>query len=151
MPQLSLENGNRIALLGSPTISNPDRPGLDLEAVMLTEVLEFALSLSPVPKNVEQFIGIPHLQAYRLALGLEYATFGLVDRANKFVVLFYPPHLLPSLHVLNLFIPFYTFFQVLRSFGGYPETSNQALSFLSSSSVRSDQSTFGSTISDTSG
>ncbi|KAA1138065.1 hypothetical protein PGTUg99_027564 [Puccinia graminis f. sp. tritici] len=84
MPQLSLENGNRISLLGSPTMSNPDRPGLDLEAVMLTEVLEFALSLSPVPKNVEQFIGIPHLQAYRLALGLEYATFGLVDRANKY-------------------------------------------------------------------
>jgi len=51
---------------------------------MLTEVLEFALSLSPVPKNLDQFIGIPHLQAYRLALGLEYATFGLVDRASKY-------------------------------------------------------------------
>ncbi|WAQ88928.1 hypothetical protein PtA15_10A351 [Puccinia triticina] len=84
MPQVSLDNGNRISLLGSPAISNPERPGLDLEAVMLTEVLEFALSLSPVPKNVDQFIGIPHLQAYRLALGLEYATFGLVDRANKY-------------------------------------------------------------------
>ncbi|PLW57692.1 hypothetical protein PCANC_01350 [Puccinia coronata f. sp. avenae] len=84
MPQLTLDNGNRISLLGSPAGSNPDGPGLDLEAVMLSEVLEFALSLSPVPKNVEPFIGVPHLQAYRLALGLEYATFGLVDRANKY-------------------------------------------------------------------
>jgi hypothetical protein len=87
MPQLTLDNGNRISLLGSPAGSNPDGPGLDLEAVMLSEVLEFALSLSPVPKNVEPFIGVPHLQAYRLALGLEYATFGLVDRANKSVSL----------------------------------------------------------------
>ena len=85
MPQLTLDNGSRISLLGSPAISIPDGPGLDLEAVMLTEVLEFALSLSPVPKNLDQFIGIPHLQAYRLALGLEYATFGLVDRASKSV------------------------------------------------------------------
>ncbi|KAI9615428.1 hypothetical protein H4Q26_011366 [Puccinia striiformis f. sp. tritici PST-130] len=84
MPQLSLDNGNRISLLGSPINGGHDRSGLDLEAVMFTEVLEFALSLSPVPKNADPFIGIPHLQAYRLALGLEYATFGLVDKANKY-------------------------------------------------------------------
>lgn len=84
MPQLGLENGNRICLLGTPITSSPDRPRLDVEAVMLTEVLEFALSLSPVPKSSDPFIGLPHLQAYRLALGVECATFGLVDKANRY-------------------------------------------------------------------
>ncbi|KNZ64280.1 hypothetical protein VP01_1044g3 [Puccinia sorghi] len=83
-----------------------------LEAVLLTEVLEFALSLSPVPKNLDQFIGIPHLQAYRFALGLEYATFGLVDRANKSVLFAIFP--LNRLFTASAYPPIYFFYPLYR-------------------------------------
>ncbi|KAG0147708.1 hypothetical protein CROQUDRAFT_670305 [Cronartium quercuum f. sp. fusiforme G11] len=84
MPIVSLENGARICLLGSDPRPSRVGPGLDVEAVMLTEVLEFALSLAVVNKGQEAFMGIPHLQPYKLAMGYEYATAGLVTISYKY-------------------------------------------------------------------
>lgn len=78
-----MENGNRITLLGSDPRTPGVGPGLNVEAVMFSEVLEFALSLAVVPKGQDSFIGIPHLQGFKLAMGHEYATAGLVTTAHK--------------------------------------------------------------------
>ncbi|MBW0487823.1 hypothetical protein O181_027538 [Austropuccinia psidii MF-1] len=114
-PLLSMDNGTRISLLGCSNLSNLDKPRLDIEGVMLTEVLEFAISLSPVAKSQEQFSGIPHLQAYRLGLGLEYAAFGLVQTANK-----YCEALAATLKLSTKPCPFYnnTLIEQIKAFSG---------------------------------
>ncbi|CAH7666401.1 Sec23-binding domain of Sec16-domain-containing protein [Phakopsora pachyrhizi] len=80
----TFENGDRITLLGDNGLIGDEKPGLNVEAVMFTEVLELALSLVHTVKNQDPFIGIPHLQAYKLGLCLEYAAHGIVDIANRY-------------------------------------------------------------------
>jgi hypothetical protein len=55
----------RVHLYGSsstPSVSGP----LDVDGIILTETIEYALSLVPVLKGQEQFAGIPYLQPYKL-------------------------------------------------------------------------------------
>lgn len=56
---------SRVQLYGaaSPSTSNGT---IDIDGILLTEVLEYALSLVPVLKGQEPFAGIPSLQAYKL-------------------------------------------------------------------------------------
>lgn len=75
---------SRIALIGSVNGSDEH---LDHEAVMLTEVVEFALSLITVQKGQEAFPGLPHLQGYKLALAHDYAGCGLTSTAQRSVTL----------------------------------------------------------------
>ncbi|KAH9817670.1 Sec23-binding domain of Sec16-domain-containing protein [Melampsora americana] len=82
-PIVGMENGTRISLLGCHMQTSNAGPGL-VEAVMLTEVLEFALSLAVVSKGQDTFIGIPHIQGFKLALAYEYATSGSVTIAQKY-------------------------------------------------------------------
>jgi hypothetical protein len=55
----------------------------DSDAVLFTEVLEFALSLVPTVKGQESFAGLPHLQAYRLIRATQLAEMGHVVSANR--------------------------------------------------------------------
>ncbi|KAL0946874.1 hypothetical protein HGRIS_013040 [Hohenbuehelia grisea] len=72
----------RITLLGS---RNPQlRPQSDTDPVVLTEVLEFALSLVTPAKGVEPFTGLPHLQAFRLLRATSLAEIGEIQLANRY-------------------------------------------------------------------
>ena len=51
---------------------------------LLSEILEFALSLSP-PKGQDAFGGLPHLQAYKLVRAFHLAEMGHVEIANRYV------------------------------------------------------------------
>jgi hypothetical protein len=56
----------RIVLLGSQSPHVHTAFHRDPDNLILSEVLEFALSLASVPKGQEHFAGLPHLQAYKL-------------------------------------------------------------------------------------
>lgn len=76
--------GTRIVLLGSrgpQTTPNFDK---DSEAVVLSEIGEFALSLSTPQKGQEPFRGFPHLQAYRLMRAFMLAEIGEVQLAQRY-------------------------------------------------------------------
>lgn len=53
---------------------------------MLTELVEFALSLVPTAKGQEPFIGFPHLQAFRLYHAFCLADSGHVSQAQRLVL-----------------------------------------------------------------
>lgn len=52
---------------------------------MLTEIHEFALSLTPITKGQETFGGLPHLQAYKLLHAVRLADINLTSKASKSV------------------------------------------------------------------
>ncbi len=77
-------NGARLTLLG---LSNPKAsPAFvqDLDAILMTEVLEFAQGLVPAVKGQEPFPGIPHLQAYKLVHAQQLADLGEVGKAQRY-------------------------------------------------------------------
>ncbi|PWN31455.1 uncharacterized protein FA14DRAFT_94198 [Meira miltonrushii] len=76
--------GARLTLLGTHSPAASSAYLRDLDAIILTEVLEFALSLRTVPKGGEQFQGLPHLQAYRIVHALFLAEMGETKKALKY-------------------------------------------------------------------
>lgn len=56
-----------------------------MDSIILTEILEFALSLNPVSKGSEPFGGLPHLQPYRLLRAYALADIGEKEMAQKYV------------------------------------------------------------------
>ncbi|GAA5975728.1 hypothetical protein JCM11641_005850 [Rhodosporidiobolus odoratus] len=86
-PQTSLATGlgtpgSRIVLVGSAPFQVDG--GLDLESVKLTELVEFAFSLTPTTKGHEPFVGFPHLQAFRLYHAAVLADEGHIPQALKY-------------------------------------------------------------------
>lgn len=73
----------RICLVGSTAPSLEAREGVDSESIKLTELVEFAFSLTPAPKGQEQFLGFPHLQPFRLYHATQLADSGHVAQALK--------------------------------------------------------------------
>jgi hypothetical protein len=55
----------------------------DPDVFILSEILEFALSLPTVAKGQEPFPGIPHLQPYRLLRAFALAETGEIALANR--------------------------------------------------------------------
>ncbi|KAF8964701.1 Sec23-binding domain of Sec16-domain-containing protein [Flammula alnicola] len=85
-PQTSLIGGlgspsARITLVGS---RNPADVTKDSDALIFSEILEFALSLVPTVKGQEPFHGIPHLQAYRFIRAVSLAETGDIQLANRY-------------------------------------------------------------------
>jgi hypothetical protein len=56
----------------------------DLDGILLTEVIEFALSFIPTVKGQEAYLGLPHLQAYKLVHARALSDLGLHSRAQKY-------------------------------------------------------------------
>mgnify|MGYP002712869013 CR=1 FL=1 len=56
----------------------------DMDALLMTEVLEYALALAPTPKGHEAYAGIPALAPYKLALAVVYDELGDAVRAKKY-------------------------------------------------------------------
>lgn len=74
----------RLSLVGSESPGLRRNFHIDADAVRYTEVVEFALSLSPPPSK-EAFAGLPHLQSYKLLRAWQLAEVGLLKDATKFV------------------------------------------------------------------
>uniref|UniRef100_A0A8H7Y1B2 Protein transport protein sec16 n=1 Tax=Psilocybe cubensis TaxID=181762 RepID=A0A8H7Y1B2_PSICU len=71
----------RITLVGS---KNPGEAMKDSDAIILSEILEFAMSLVPTVKGHEPFHGLPHLQAYRFIRAISLAEIGDIQLANRY-------------------------------------------------------------------
>jgi hypothetical protein len=52
--------------------------------MILSEIVEFAYSLSTPPKGQEPFPGLPHLQPYRLIRAHQLAELGHVSLATRY-------------------------------------------------------------------
>ena len=82
-PQTSLMGGlgspsARISLLGSKNLSDAMK---DPDALILTEILEFAMSLAPASKGQEP--ALSYLQAYRFIRAASLAESGYVQLATR--------------------------------------------------------------------
>jgi len=74
----------RMVLVGSESPATQRGFYKDLDATLLSEVVEFALSLSQ-SKGQDTFGGLPHLQAYKLIRAAHLAEMGHVEIANRYV------------------------------------------------------------------
>ncbi|KAM6500508.1 Sec23-binding domain of Sec16 domain containing protein [Amanita muscaria] len=88
-PQTSLMGGLgnpavRIVLVGSSSPAAVPNFSADLEPIIFSEIVEFALSLSPITKGQEAFAGLPHLQAYRFIRAVSLAEIGEIQLANRY-------------------------------------------------------------------
>ena len=89
-PQTSLVGGVRlpgvrVVLYGSPNPYTTPSVCKDPDAVIFSEVVEYALSLTPPAKGQEPFAGLPHLQPYRLLRASYLAELGHVALAKRSV------------------------------------------------------------------
>jgi len=84
-PQTSVIGGlgspsARITVIGS---KNPTDITKDMDPLILSEILEFALALVPTIKGQDPFHGVPHLQAYRFIRAVTLAEIGDMQLANR--------------------------------------------------------------------
>ncbi|KAF8636665.1 hypothetical protein AX17_003471 [Amanita inopinata Kibby_2008] len=88
-PQTSLMGGLgnpsvRVVLVGSKSPATLPNFASDLDPIIFSEIVEFALSLAPVGKGQENFSGLPHLQAYRFIKAVGLAEMGEIQVANRY-------------------------------------------------------------------
>lgn len=75
----------RIVLVGSRSPQSWPSFAKDTDSLILSEIVEFALSLAPTPRGQDAFQGIPHLQAYRFIRAMSLAEIGDITLASRFV------------------------------------------------------------------
>lgn len=74
----------RLVLVGSASPAITPTFNKDPDSVILSEIVEFAYSLSPPQKGQEQFPGFPHLQPYKLIRAHQLAELGHVQLATRY-------------------------------------------------------------------
>ncbi|ESK97004.1 copii vesicle coat protein [Moniliophthora roreri MCA 2997] len=74
----------RVVLLGAPNPQTSTKFLRDTDAIIFSEILEFAMGLTPPVKGHEPFQGLAHLQAYRLVRALFLAEIGEISLANRY-------------------------------------------------------------------
>ncbi|RDB21051.1 COPII coat assembly protein sec16 [Hypsizygus marmoreus] len=74
----------RIVLVGARSPQNWPSFSKDPDALIFSEILEYALSLAPAPKGQEAFSGIAHLQAYRFIRAMTLAEIGDIQQAKRY-------------------------------------------------------------------
>ncbi|RDB24374.1 COPII coat assembly protein SEC16 [Hypsizygus marmoreus] len=74
----------RIVLVGARSPQNWPSFSKDPDALIFSEILEYALSLAPAPKGQEAFSGIAHLQAYRFIRAMTLAKIGDIQQAKRY-------------------------------------------------------------------
>ena len=87
-PQTSLLGGvgtpsTRIVLLGSGSPHIATSFSKDSDAIIFSEIAEFALSLATPPKGQDPFCGLQYLQPYRLIRAHNLAEMGHVQLATR--------------------------------------------------------------------
>lgn len=88
-PQTSQLSGlgsptTRLVLVGSASPGVTPTFSKDPDSMLLSEIVEFAYSLSPPQKGQEPFPGFPHLQPYRLIRAHQLAELGHVQLATRY-------------------------------------------------------------------
>lgn len=73
----------RVLLFCSANPSKCPSTWKDPDPIIFTEIVEFALSLATPAKGKEPFMGLPHLQAYRLVRAMSLAEMGHVQVASR--------------------------------------------------------------------
>ncbi|KDQ60805.1 hypothetical protein JAAARDRAFT_190947 [Jaapia argillacea MUCL 33604] len=74
----------RLVLIGASSPHISGKFSKDSDSIIFSEIAEFALSLVPPVKGQEPFVGLPHLQAYRLLRATYLAEFGYLQLANRY-------------------------------------------------------------------
>lgn len=77
--------GTRLVLLGSQSPHINPVFFRDLDPIIFTEIVEFALSLKTPAKGQEPFHGFPHLQAYKFIRAVYLADIGHIQSATRYV------------------------------------------------------------------
>jgi len=75
----------RIVLVGSQNPQALPSFAKDPDPFILSEVVEFALSLTAPPRGQDPYQGIPHLQPYRFIQAMALAEIGDIQLASRFV------------------------------------------------------------------
>ncbi|KAI0703606.1 Sec23-binding domain of Sec16-domain-containing protein [Cytidiella melzeri] len=76
--------GARVVLYGSPSPQVAPAVCKDPDAVIFSEIVEYALSLKTPAKGQEAFSGLSYLQPYRLLRAICLAELGHMDLANRY-------------------------------------------------------------------
>ena len=76
----------RLVLVGSASPAVAPAFSKDPDPTILSEIVEFAYSLSTPQKGQEPFPGLPHLQPYRLIRAHQLAELGYVQLATRYAV-----------------------------------------------------------------
>jgi hypothetical protein len=79
----------RIVLVGSRSPQTWPSFARDPDPLILSEIVEFALSLTTTTRSQDAFQGIPHLQAYRFIRAMSLAEIGDITLANRSVNISY--------------------------------------------------------------
>jgi len=74
----------RWVLVGSASPAITPTFSRDSDPIILSEIVEFAYSLSPPQKAQEPFPGLPHLQPYKLIRAYQLAELGHVQLATRY-------------------------------------------------------------------
>ncbi|OAX44673.1 hypothetical protein K503DRAFT_705929 [Rhizopogon vinicolor AM-OR11-026] len=74
----------RVVLIGSRNPHSWPAFFKDTDAIILSEITEFALSLKSTPKGQEPFRGLPHLQAYKLIRASYLVEIGEIQSASRY-------------------------------------------------------------------
>ena len=81
----------RLVLVGSANPAITPTFNKDQDSLILSEIVEFAHSLSPPQKGQEPFPGLPHLQPYRLIRAHQLAELGHIQLAARYARLIIQP------------------------------------------------------------
>ncbi|CEL51590.1 COPII coat assembly protein sec-16 OS=Neurospora crassa (strain ATCC 24698 / 74-OR23-1A / CBS 708,71 / DSM 1257 / FGSC 987) GN=sec-16 PE=3 SV=1 [Rhizoctonia solani AG-1 IB] len=93
----------RVVLLGSESPATSRNFEKDDDAVIFTEIAEYAYSLAPTVKGQDAYAGLPHLQAYKLLRAAKLAEMGHVALASR-----YCEAVVTSTRIFNRPSPFFT-------------------------------------------
>ena len=74
----------RLVLVGSASPAVTPAFSKDLDSIILSEIVEFAYSLSTPQKGQEPYPGLPHLQPYRLIRAHQLAELGHIQLASRY-------------------------------------------------------------------
>lgn len=77
-------SATRFVLVGSASPTVTPTFSKDPDSMILSEIVEFAYSLSPPQKGQELFPGLPHLQPYRLIRAHQLAELGHIQLATRY-------------------------------------------------------------------
>jgi COPII coat assembly protein SEC16 len=75
----------RIVLVGSQSPQTLPNFAKDPDPLIFSEIVEFALSLTPPPRGQDPYQGIPHLQPYRFIRAMALAEIGDIQVASRLV------------------------------------------------------------------
>ena len=81
----NIGTSGRITLVGSHGPSAMPNFHVSDDAVVFSEIVEFALSVAPPSKGQEAFNGLPHLQAYKFVRAASLAEMGHMLAATRLV------------------------------------------------------------------